>query len=541
MPYIDEILVPGQSVSKLALREYLGSREIARPEDYGAKGDGVHDDADAINQAILENKSIQLRACTYHVGRTVTLGYGCAVIGFGEATIIQARPQAYNSNDYIGYPSTYNAIDMVQGYSLVQNLRIVGGASGIKLYGRDGPCVKNVVENVSIWDAQIGICFDGWSDTNKPCYWNSISHVLIARPKTDGVLFTITPTHANDASTYGDTPNANKLRDVRVYSLSAPMSGFGFNVASARFANSFTDCEANVHTNAQACLRMGFNTDTNFIKNFYAESHGLAPGIRIDNGSINTSIENLFSATGGSAIWDPTLHGEYTTINAGYPYKNFLKKTWITDLYVEKQTYSTVFINPASDESGTIDLDLTSTIYLTSAFNKPVTLNLPNANDALGAVVTIKKTDLTNNVVTIKEKDGAGPDSRTVVLQSRYDTLTVISNGAQWWIVNETNQPVNSLYIQYSDTTSGVITPSMLHPIYIVSAFNGAIEFRLPPPNQAVGRVATIKKMDVTANHVTITQTGGGGPDAQAQALTSHFQTITIYSDGGQWIILSRY
>jgi hypothetical protein len=52
--------------------------------------------------------------------------------------------------------------------------------------------------------------------------------------------------------------------------------------------------------------------------------------------------------------------------------------------------------------------------------------------------------------------------------------------------------------------------------------------------------MASIKKTDPTGNHVTVTEVGGGGPDAAAQALTEQFRGITVYSDGGQWIVLSR-
>lgn len=539
MAQIDNILAPGESVNKQLLRQYLAAREIARPEDYGAVGDGVHDDTDAINQALAEARAVQLRACVYRITSPIIMGYGCSLIGMGEATIIQAREAAYNSGMPI-YQESFNAIEMVNSYGLIQNMRIVGGATGIKLYGRDGPCVKNIVENVSIWDTLHGIIFDGWHDLSRPCYWNNISRVLIARPKVNGVLFTVTPLHADDPDTYGDTPNANKLHDVRVYSLSAPMTGCGFYLASGRYANSFIDCEANLHPGGQACFRLGFNTDANFIMNFYAESHGALPAIQIDNGSTNTAIHNVFSATGGSVIWDPTLHMEYQAYNAGHPTQNFFKKTWITDLYVEAHSFKTVFINPGAEDSDEIDLDLKSTVYLASAFNMPITLWLPNANDAPGTIVTIKKTDFRQNAITIKERDGNGMDNRTVILENRYDRVTAISNGATWWIVSETNPPLNSHFVQYSDTTSGLYLPTLQQPVYLVSAFSGAIEFRLPVPNQAAGKMVSIKKTDPSSHHVTVTQVAGGGPDAQAQVLTEQFRGMTVFSDGGQWVVISR-
>ena len=107
----------------------------------------------------------------------------------------------------------------------------------------------------------------------------------------------------------GDTPNANKFHDVRVYSLSAPMTGCGFFLSTARFNNSFIDCEANLHPSAEAGFRLGAMTDQTRILNFYAECSGAVPGIRIDNSSTNTTVIGLFSATGGAPIWIPPITG----------------------------------------------------------------------------------------------------------------------------------------------------------------------------------------------------------------------------------------
>jgi hypothetical protein len=40
------------------------------------------------------------------------------------------------------------------------------------------------------------------------------------------------------------------------------MTGCGFFLSTARFNNSFLDCEANVHPSAEACFRLGAMTDT---------------------------------------------------------------------------------------------------------------------------------------------------------------------------------------------------------------------------------------------------------------------------------------
>ena len=542
MPKIDDILVPGQGVSKLDLRQYLAAREAPRPEDYGALADGLNDDTEAINQCLQENKICILSAGNYRITAPIVLNYGMSLLGYGDMSVIQAQDGPLNENLAPPYSANFNAVEFVEGYSQLQNVRIVGGASAIFMAGKVSPCVKNVVENVTIWDAQIGVTLDGWNDTNKPCYWNNISRVLVARPKIDGVLLTTTPDDWNDPSTFGDSPNANKFHDVRVYSLSAPMSGSGFFVSTGQFNNSFVDCEANVDVTAQACFRLGFLARSNVITNFYAESLGLAPGIRIDNGAVDNTIVRLFSVTGGAAIWDPTLQGEYQAYDAGYPKRNFLKDVYVTDVHVDGMTRGTTYIDPAAGSSGDINIDLEHTFYLLSSFNRSYDLILPNAGDATGRWVTLKKADLRDNPINIKENNGAGPDNRTLTLLQRYDTVTLLSNGATWWITQDNRMPRPSRYIDNAAVPSGTFQADMLNRVYLVSAFSGQIIFEIPAANQAQGRVCTIKKIDPSGNNVKIQMAGGsGGPDAQVWSLTSHFAALTIYSDGGQWVVLSKY
>lgn len=278
------------------------------------------------------------------------------------------------------------------------------------------------------------------------------------------------------------------------------------------------------------------------LVNFYAESLGLAPGIRIDNGAIDNTIFRLFSATAGAAIWDPTLQGEYQAFDAGFPKKNYFKDALVTDIHIEGMTRATTFIDPPADHEGDIYIDMKHTFYLLSSFNLPYNVMLPNAGDAGGRWVTFKKNDLRENPTTIKEEGGDGPDRRELVLLQQYDTVTLVSNGANWWVCQDNRMPRPSRYIDNSAAPSGTFQADMLNRVYLVSAFTGQIFFEIPHPSQASGRLCTIKKTDPSGNYVRIQMAGAsGGPDAQTWALTSHFAAMTIYSDGGQWIVISKY
>ncbi|MFC7332465.1 glycosyl hydrolase family 28-related protein [Rhodocista pekingensis] len=500
-------------------------RDSVSAKDYGAVGDGIADDTAAIRAALAAHRAVHLPAGAYRISGTLTLRYGQTLSGVGEGSVIQARAEPFDAAALPGYDSPFNAVEIVEGYAALRDLRIVGGATGIKLYGRDGPCVKNVVENVSVWDTLIGIVLDGHADADRPCYWNHVARVLCARQQLHGVLLTVEST--------GDTPNANKFHDVRVYSLGAPIQGCGFFLSAARFNNSFVDCEANLHPSGEACFRLGAATDQTLIVNFYAESLGALPGVRIDNGSRDTSIVNLFSATAGQPIWDPAETRAFTAVNAGHPTRNYLKKTWITDLRLEGLQLDTDYVEPAT--GGLVEPDLRSTTYLVSAFGGPVEFRLPAADPANGRVVTVKKTDASPNPVRITEDGGPGPDNREVVLANRYDVATLVSNGATWWLTGSNLLPENAWF----HDEPGLYRPDTTRRLHLVGTAGGAVEVRLPAPGdpQAAGRWLTVKKSDDGSAPVTVTTDGGGGPEGRPWLLGRRYDHVTVFSNGAEWLV----
>jgi hypothetical protein len=490
--------------------------EVVALTDFGAVGDGVVDDTLAIQKALDAHNIVYVPPGIYRTTAPIILAYGKTLHGAGNASIIRA-----NSN-------SFDAIEIPNGYSKVQNLRIENGNAGILLYGKDGACVENSISDVTIWDANIGLVLDGYNNTNFPCYWNYFSRVLIARPKTHGVHM--------KRSGAGDSPNANKFHGVRVYSLSANITGSGFYVQSGRYNNSFIDCEANLHTTAQSCIRIGADTEKNIFINPYTETLAAIPNVVLETGSQETILVNLLSASAGPAIQDAS-GGNYTAYNAGFPDKNRMGKTRLTDLTVEMLRFDTEFFS----ESGpaTLNVDQTTSCYIVSAFAGAVTVNLPQASTANGAQVTIKKSDNTANLITIQETSGSGPDGRTIKLSAQYDYITVVSNGANWWITAHNLMPDNTYYIEGQT----LIQPDLTRPIYFVSAFGGTTEFRLPPANavNAVGRTILIKKIDVSTNAVNVTVSGGSGPDGASQALVSQNKAITVVSNGSAWYVQSKY
>jgi hypothetical protein len=386
--------------------------------------------------------------------------------------------------------------------------------------------VQNTVRDVTVWQTNRGVVLDGYGDSEKPCYWNTLRGVLVAQPALHG--FHLEKTGA------GDTPNANHFHACRVYSLGADITGAGFYVEAGQLNNSLIDCEANVKGTAAACIRIGNSSSKTLLINPYTESTNMVPNIQLDSGSEETSILNLTAQSDGAAIYDLS-GGNFDAVNAGFPYKNRLRRTAVTDLNATLMRYDTEYI----DTTGTVVLDLSHSVHLISAYGGAVTVVLPAAVSAPGVTMTIKKVDSSGNIITVSEDSGSGPDGSTLQLGGQNDFVTVISNGATWHIVSSSRVAGNTRYFD----GSGTYDIDMAVDVYLLSSFGGAMTARLPPANaaKAVGRMVTIKKTDSSSNVITVTEQGGNGPDQYNQPLTSQYDAITVVSNGGQWYIVSRF
>lgn len=488
--------------------------DIVSVRDFGAYGNGLHDDTLAIQKALAAHDSVYIPPGTYLISSTITLGERQSLTGAGQVSVLECVDQSFN------------AVEIVADFGTVSNLRINKGNVGIKLYGRDRPCVQSSVTDVTVFQANIGVQLDGYNDPNLPCYWNNFDRLLVEQPAVHGIHLTKTGA--------GDTPNANKFHACRVYSHGADISGAGIYVEHGSYNNSFIDCEANIKGTGRGCFIIGAGSYKTLLVNPYAESSNTVPNIKLELGSDETGIYNLLSASDGAAIWDLS-GGKYTAINAGFPYKNRLQKTTAIDFNATLQRYDTEFI----DTHGTFQLDLSHSVHLVSSFGGALTIKLPNAADAVGAMMVVKKTDTSANVITITEDGGNGPDGRSYYLGAENDFMQAMSNGAEWFVISSNRAPGNTRFYD----GSGLYDIDMAVDIYLLSSFGGAMTARLPPANAAIaiGRTVTIKKTDVSSNHIAVTEYGSTGPDGYGQPLNAQYNAITVVSDGARWYIVSRF
>lgn len=79
---------------------------------------------------------------------------------------------------------------------------------------------------------------------------------------------------------------------------------------------------------------------------------------------------------------------------------------------------------------------LTDDVILVDASGGAVTITLPAAADRTGKQYDIKKIDSSGNAVTI---DGDGSetidDSLTNIIGAQYNSVTIVSDGTEWWII----------------------------------------------------------------------------------------------------------
>lgn len=490
--------------------------DLISVKDFGAAGDGLTDDTLAIQQALTAHNQVFVPEGTYLITGTIALSADQSLFGEGQTSVIKCQS------------TSFNAVEAPDGYITIRDLRIEGGAAGIKLYGGTGPCVQNNICNVVIDGADTGLLLDGADDAGKPCYWNNFDRVLVSKPGVHGVHLTL--------SGAGDTPNANRFHMVRVYSHGAGTGGDGFYIEHGKLNNSFIDCEANMNgATAQSCFRIGANSDKTLLINPYAESTNGVPNIVLESGSVETAILNLTAQSDGAAI-DDQSGGNYDAVNAGYPDKNRLRKTVVTDLKATLMRFDTELITAA----GTTTIDTSHSIHLADAFAGAQVIELPPLSGAIGQYVVIKKIDSTENIVTVTGNGAeAGPDGNDLMLGGENDYVMLVCNGAEWFIVASNRIAGNTRYIE----SSGTVDIDMSVDTYLLSSFGGAMTARLPPANavEAVGRTVTLKKTDSSANAVTVTEQGGSGPDQSSQSLASQYEAITVVSDGGQWYVVSKY
>jgi hypothetical protein len=96
------------------------------------------------------------------------------------------------------------------------------------------------------------------------------------------------------------------------------------------------------------------------------------------------------------------------------------------------------FGNPVTVSTKTSNYTLASTdfVILGDCTAGAFTLSLPTAVTGIGRIFFMKKIDSTANILTVKANGSELIDSsNTFLLSSQWQTVTIVSNGTQWYIL----------------------------------------------------------------------------------------------------------
>lgn len=209
-------------------------------------------------------------------------------------------------------------------------------------------------------------------------------------------------------------------------------------------------------------------------------------------------------------------------------------------------TISTGSITPTQnwhsvDTEGSTDTDDLATIVATNCTDGFI-LVLRQANSARD--ITIKHA--TGNIYCPGAADITMTLSSSVVMLI-YDATNTIwevigtLNAAFVNVVNTfTAEQVYAATVRHSYTSSSSdITLAATYEVANIDASGGGITITLPAAANIAGRQYTIRKSDASANAVTVdgnaSETING---AATYALTTQYQSVTIMSDGTNWMII---
>lgn len=92
----------------------------------------------------------------------------------------------------------------------------------------------------------------------------------------------------------------------------------------------------------------------------------------------------------------------------------------------------------------------------------------------------------------------------------------------------------------FTSTSAATLTATSVGTIRLADATSAAFTVTLPTAASTRGRRYTIKKIDASANAVTVGTAGGNIDGATTYALSAQWAFVEVYSDGAKWNIVAK-
>lgn len=123
--------------------------------------------------------------------------------------------------------------------------------------------------------------------------------------------------------------------------------------------------------------------------------------------------------------------------DAGFVFDDVNGNVTVSGEFIENSSSSRVggFVLPVGTENGSFTA-ASNTVYLVDATPGAVTVTLPAAASITNRVYYFKKIDAGVNTVTVDPNASETIDGDTIkVLSSQYSSLTIVSDGGNWFIL----------------------------------------------------------------------------------------------------------
>jgi hypothetical protein len=154
-------------------------------------------------------------------------------------------------------------------------------------------------------------------------------------------------------------------------------------------------------------------------------------------------------------------------------------------------------------------------------------VTLPPAADAEPHVFRVKKTDSSANTVTVQRAGSDTIDGATSkILTDQYDLVALVSDRSSAWHVLH-----DSILEHIRSKSAGYTMLDSDHNV-LVDATAGAVAITLPSAASADSHIFRVKKIDVSANVVTVQRAGSDTIDgATSKPLSAQYELISLVSD----------
>lgn len=268
-------------------------------------------------------------------------------------------------------------------------------------------------------------------------------------------------------------------------------------------------------------------------------------GIMLDG---YTNVNNLcaYNRIFNVSIYNVQMHGVHLFVSGAgeAPVNNHFDTVMVkadgpgmsgNGFYIEDAYGNNAFVNCSTD----LNVNTAASFRLSNSY-ATIIMNARTAGSGPNI-----QTDLGSSYTRVINHDPQSPGN--VVTDFSNGNVTVF-NSAGFNMTNTLQKTVvsdlqsNLLRLQHFTValaSAGTYIPDLKSSALMVNATNGATTIELPSPTGSnTGIVFMIKKIDASANVVSITQFSGPGPDGITQRLGLQFDRITVMSDGTAWRVL---